>query len=348
MNLERTGWVSPMTRCKVEGCTREAIFGTQWGIRMHCGKHRLSKDVDVVSKRCVYADCDSFAKYGVPGKGKSVCAKHRSTLAGAVYLAGTPCEQPGCGSKATCGVPGEKVRVCGLHKDLVPGAKYLGGVRCKHPGCDALAVYGAEKRRERCRLHKQHGDEDLVNRRCAVSDCAAFVYAGYKYCATHDMECRRKSRVREKQVKNYFVRVGLKFDAWDKQLEETACGRYRPDCVFDRETHAVIVEVDEFQHKAIGYTCDNTRMLDILAALGGRSAVFLRFNPDPYTLAGMQKRTPIYRRLKELDKQLRAALDTVPDQQLTIVRLFYDNPEACKVVTTWVCPDDPTFTEHSV
>lgn len=105
--------------------------------------------------------------------------------------------------------------------------------------------------------------------------------AAYDTCTGCDTSgSRTHSRVREKQVAKWLSDAGLHWAAWNKQLPETSCGRYRPDFVFEAGTHAVILEVDEFEHARPGYACDNRRMLDVYNAYGGTPVVFVRYNPD--------------------------------------------------------------------
>ena len=167
-------------------------------------------------------------------------------------------------------------------------------------------------------------------------------------CVEHDSSRTKYGRTREKQVAAKLQEAGFKWTSWNREVEETACGRYRPDFVFDTSTHVVILEVDENQHAYPGYSCDNRRMLDIFGSYGGLPVVFLRFNPDTYKMGGKTKKTELRRRLKELEKELRQALACPPQRSLTIVRLYYDCAEPRAVVASWVDPIDPDFEEHPV
>lgn len=44
------------------------------------------------------------------------------------------------------------------------------------------------------------------------------------------------------------------------------CSKRRPDILIDLETHLIIIEVDENQHK--GYSCENKRIMEISQDLG--------------------------------------------------------------------------------
>lgn len=147
------------------------------------------------------------------------------------------------------------------------------------------------------------------------------------------------------RLANFFRDRGLAWSSWNKQLTETACGRYRPDFVFEAPTHAVMVEVDEHQHARLGYACDAVRMLDIYNSFGGLPIVFVRFNPDEFTVDGERGRVPWSQRLAALDSAVRGQLSAPPARPLVITRLFYDSVEEL-TQTTWADPCDPTFTER--
>ena len=222
--------------------------------------------------------------------------------------------------------------------------------RCEHAGCRSLnpafGVPGVDKQGRWCNAHKPAHAENITGRRCGHPGCDVQAHR-YKYCAAHDTERKRLSRVRENQVANYLRERGLHWTSWNKQLTETACGRYRPDFAFEQNTHVVVLEVDEHQHAQPGYSCDNARMLDIFGAYGGLPVTFIRFNPDAFQLNGQTKRVTMPTRLRALETQLRASLERPPIHQMTIVRLFYDHPHAT-VAISWVAPDDPTFQERPV
>ena len=236
-------------------------------------------------------------------------------------------------------------------KHALEGMVNVTAKRCEAHGCTIIAAHGVpgvDKRPRWCAGHCPPGAENLTSKRCAAPGCHVTVHGGNVYCANHDTEHKRNTRVRENQVANYLRDAGLHWTAWNKQLPETACGRYRPDFAYELPTHVVIVEVDEMQHARPGYGCDNARMLDVFGAYGGLPVVFLRFNPDAFALGGQTKRVWMHARMAALKKQLRAALDAPPRHALIITRLYYDQPDDRTVVTTCVDPTDPSFTERPV
>jgi hypothetical protein len=198
-----------------------------------------------------------------------------------------------------------------------------------------------------CAQHAPVEAVDIRNKKCAFDGCDVNVQQGHTHCANHDTERKRKTRVREHKVANFLRDNGFHWTSWNKQLSETACGRYRPDFAFELPTHVVVLEVDEHQHAAPGYACDTARMVDVHGSYGGLPVTFVRFNPDAFKLAGETTRVPLQTRLKTLGDELRAALASPPSHSLEIVRLFYDSPDTRTVVATWIDPCDPAGSERA-
>ena len=63
--------------------------------------------------------------------------------------------------------------------------------------------------------------------------------------------------------------------------ETGGCTTRRPDFLFDKYTHCVIIENDEEQHNRT--QCDVRRSMEIFQNLNNRPLVMIRFNPDNYT-----------------------------------------------------------------
>lgn len=332
-------------RC--ECCSKAAAFGLPHERkRRWCKAHAVEGAVDVATKRC--ERCDTIAIYGLPDvRKRRWCTAHKPE--GAIYL-NYQCTHEKCMRQPSFGMPGDvRASWCVHHK--VPGAVNVISKRCEHPGCTVQCPsYGVEGRDvvgRWCSVHKPPEAVDIMHRRCKAPGCPN-ISIKYDYCAQHDTDNLRETRVREIQVANHLRASGTHWTSWDMQLKEKSCGKYRPDFAFETPTHVVILEVDEFQHARPGaeYTCENARMLDIFGSYGGTPVVFIRFNPDPFVLAGVKTAVPSARRLSTLVDVLRPALAEPPAHALTIARLFYDSPAGHLVTWTRVSPDDPSFVEH--
>lgn len=105
----------------------------------------------------------------------------------------------------------------------------------------------------------------------------------------------------------------MEFYLYEKMIEGGACGRERPDMVFDAGTHFVVNEVDEYQHKFSGYSCDceQTRMVNVTQALQ-LPTVFIRYNPDSYTPKAGGRQLTQGQRLSVLAKVLQQQMREPP------------------------------------
>jgi hypothetical protein len=86
---------------------------------------------------------------------------------------------------------------------------------------------------------------------------------------------------------------------------------------------SILLEVDEDQHRS--YPCDCCRDVDLFAALGAQEKILiLRYNPDPFKIAGVTLRTT----QKERIARLLAVLEQEPAGSARWF-LFYtkDRPE---------------------
>jgi hypothetical protein len=104
------------------------------------------------------------------------------------------------------------------------------------------------------------------------------------------------------------------------------CSNKRPDIFFDLIKHVVIVEIDENQHKSYEELCDCSRINEIVNSIGGKSVIFIRYNPD--TIRHNNKKITI-----ELNDKLKLLIDTINNEIqkdydifcVKIVQLFYDS-----------------------
>lgn len=127
----------------------------------------------------------------------------------------------------------------------------------------------------------------------------------------------------------------------DKRVDG-GCSRFRPDILIDCLTHSVIVEVDENQHDTYDCTCENKRMMTLFEDLGSRPLVLIRFNPDDYIdhngrhipssfvydsnmgLPKIRKQYEWNNRLTTFKNATACHLEQIPEQEVTIVHLYYD------------------------
>ena len=186
----------------------------------------------------------------------------------------------------------------------------------------------------RCGKCKDDGMEDVVSTRC--KSCG--FYRAHKetdyLCADCNPYSLRRHGSREGRVANFLDNA---FPAitwtWNKKLKDTATGcnpGRAPDfitmCHTETAHWAVVVEVDEDQHRTYNEDCEQRRMEVLLQELGVPIA-FVRFNPDGYEpklpkrlleQPGQEERHAL------LQKAVAAALASPPSSICTAHYLFYD------------------------
>lgn len=104
------------------------------------------------------------------------------------------------------------------------------------------------------------------------------------------------------------------------------CSNRRPDIFFELPKHCVIVEIDENQHKSYQEICECARINEIVNSIGGKSVIFIRYNPNK-----------AYNRKKEFKIEQHEKLETLIEiikEELVeeynkfcvkIIQLFYDD-----------------------
>lgn len=112
--------------------------------------------------------------------------------------------------------------------------------------------------------------------------CQLWATAGKlcSYCRPKDTNVKYQ-KTKEWKIVNFLKKELLDKDFIHNRSVGTTCtpNRIFPDVLFDMDTHHVIVEIDEHQHRGANYNCEEKRMRDIIANLG-TSCYFIRYNPD--------------------------------------------------------------------
>lgn len=123
---------------------------------------------------------------------------------------------------------------------------------------------------------------------CKSTNCKSIIYNdSYQgYC----LECFRIEYPNDELVRNYRVKektiisdIGCKYRdiICNKRIGDNGC-ILRPDGLIKLESHNIIIEIDEHQHKAKGYTDEHGRILKIYNAFDCKPLVVIRFNPDGF------------------------------------------------------------------
>ena len=375
--------------CEEPGCSTKPSYGQpgsgKAGAR-HCKAHMTDGEVDVVTRTCEEPGCSTQPSYGPPGSGKAGarhCKDHMTD--GEVDVKHRTCEEPGCSTRAFCGLVGQAATLCGPHADSVCGSvayprRLCAVPRCRSLGthallCDASRLGGlrskAASSRRWCDAHADQAPGptvDFVSRPCGA--CALpDVLLPNGLCATcqPDPQTGRPPTRRlllQRQVESA-IRARLdppllalleSVDTVPDQLR--GCTRRRPDLLFQCGTHAVVLEVDEEQHRCAASgggshtpECEQARMAEVTELLwqatgcaDGYGVHWLRFNPSAYRPAGQGIRAELPEQriallLRVLRRALRAETAYVravgarggaedPRPAAAVTELFFDGWEA--------------------
>ena len=124
----------------------------------------------------------------------------------------------------------------------------------------------------------------------------------------------------EIKVKNLLIDNNIEF-VYNKSISGTV-KKYRPDFLIYCDTHYLIIEVDERQHKDECYNNDVERMIHITQALNTQ-VVFIRFNPHDYRCCN-EPRWEYDGRENVLLQLICEIMNSISHNRLEIYYLFYD------------------------
>jgi hypothetical protein len=228
--------------------------------------------------------------------------------------------------------------------------------KCTHPKCKEIPIFGYKNQRpQSCETHKADGMIHLAeSQQCCVPDCMAvymYIHENQQYCSAHcpvDYEtilkrhckycdlkettdfvcsdCRGRNHKKEWGVVQHLRRhIDTPF-MYDSAQMLQGCTNRRPDLFFEMAVHCVIVEVDENQHRAYESSCECARISEIVGGIGGKSVVFIRYNPDTVRSKGRVKHVPNVERVDVLVQTVKDELTKAHDRFcVQIVQVWYDD-----------------------
>lgn len=86
------------------------------------------------------------------------------------------------------------------------------------------------------------------------------------------------------------------------------------------------MEIDENQHKAYEEQCECSRINEIVNGIGGKSVIFLRFNPDKIMHKKKKLVIDMEERLELLVKTIKEELKNNYDTFIVkVIQLYYDD-----------------------
>jgi hypothetical protein len=311
------------------GCEFGRTFGIPGGKATHCKTHKKPSMVDVVHPKCLKEGCPHIPSFGLEWGKATHCKTHKPS--GAEDVVSRRCAREGCDViNPSFGLEWGKATHCAIHKP--PGAEDVTHPRCAREGCDVInPSFGppGAKTGTHCDVHKPPGHANLRMDPCSSCGLPHFIKKG-AMCFTCDPLTKKHRNTREELIIEFladrFPGLGYRHD-WG--LPDRFCSevRSRPDFFFDCLTHAVVLEVDQFQHLKGDYTegCELARQYSIVAAIG-LPVRFIRYNPDAFSVDGKRVRAGPATRHKVLEKELTAALAIPPEAggMINVMHLFYD------------------------
>lgn len=291
---------------------------------LYCASHRKEGMVNVTDHRhCEHQGCEGKRPiYNFPGeKHGKFCINHR--LENMVNVVSKKCKESNCFSRANFAKPGCFSTFCAVHRK--PGDIFKPRRRCEFEKCKEIAIYGMNSEPKFCEAHKSPEHLNLVYQVCIICNVLEHV--------DDEMKCSRCSNYLKKKLycrKQRLVKSWLDtepdfpmYKSYDRQIDGGACGKERPDFMWETPSHCVILEVDEFQHKNTPCECEQVRMANVTSSLG-MPCLWIRFNPDEYTgsknLTDKQRRDLLIRVLK----QAFSSLPTNQSEYCRVQHLCFD------------------------
>ena len=329
-------------KCPV--CKKYGIFNYIGLKGLFCSKHALEGMVFVNKNTCKHTGCQVSAKFNFPKEKKTgkFCSQHK--IEGMINTSQGVCEIDNCITPSSYGERYGKPTHCYAHRsaDMVDVFHKL----CEFPKCSTRPAYNTlgNHTAKFCVVHKSEGMVHIEVYSC--NSCGLeFRFRdtkAEKICPYCDPNSILRSKTKELFIKEVIEKAfpGLSF-IHDRSIQsiETIDQRcvsrkFRPDFFFERNTHVVIVEVDEHQHSSYDASCERVRELHISEAIG-RPTYFIRYNPDAYRVNGAAVRVPKNIREQRLIQVMKECLFSDESSEcktdtflMRTVFLYYDENES--------------------
>jgi hypothetical protein len=310
--------------CEEKGCRIIPYYNNPGQKRgRFCNDHKQQNMINVVNKICENSECNIVANYDICGGKGRFCVKHKEQ--NMVDVHHKRCEIDECGKRPIYGWLGKKNSHCALHR--LKGMILSPSKLCKVIDCSKLGIYELNNVRY-CEEHKHDNSKNLGIRKC--NSCGLDDILINNICDTCDPnKIKVMQHIKENRVKDILISNNINY-THDKILEETICGRERPDFQIDCGTHFVYIEVDEHQHSNYPCECEQIRMINLVHTRG-MPVRFIRYNPDSYKPLIGQKNINIEQREKKLLEYIKYSIASSPIDDgvfSNVIYLFYNDYDA--------------------
>jgi len=309
-------------QCEHEDCETQPAYDVKGGKGRFCGKHKSGEMINVRISRCSYDGCNTIPSFGNK-KGEALfCIKHKTSEM--TNVKAVLCEFAGCPAQRNYGIPGHRVSRCFQHREV--GMIRRSNAKCKD--CKEPALWGIHHVPRHCDVHKTSDDENLVERPC-VSCSLPYILDNDDKCENCNPAAFATARLaKQNALMDSLDARGLAVDSTDKMVEGGACGKERPDRIYDFSDKFVVLECDEHQHRERACDCEQTRMVNIGQSFGGIPVYFIRWNPDDYSPESSRKKpediAKRYKLVGDLLEDIREGKHALPVALVAALYLYYD------------------------
>lgn len=337
--------------CKFVECQKQPLFNFKNEKEsIYCMEHKLENMIDIKHKICINDKCCERARYNYFGSKPIYCSSHK--LENMVDIDTKKCKFKGCFKSPSYNYFGEKLGIyCLIHK--LENMVNVVSKKCIHENCNKKPSFNYESQSGLlyCLYHKLDGMINITIKKCKTPLCETKANPNYEnYCLrcfvyTYPHKRTRKNYKTKEQVvidyvENNFKELTLITD----KINPDGCSKKRPDILIDLGYQIIIIEVDEKQHKNYDFNCENKRMMEISQDNGHRPIIFIRFNPDSYTINRSKiqscwklsktgfliidklKEIEWNNRLNELKEKIKywCNPENITNKTIEIIQLYYD------------------------
>jgi hypothetical protein len=257
-------------KCQHDGCNIHPCYNfSDQSKALFCFAHKKDGMIDIRSKKCAYNDCTKRPHYNHPYEKIGLyCLDHK--LDGMISILNKSCQEPKCKQTATHGILNGKKQYCADHKK--ENMVNL-DIENKCISCNNEYEFIIDDKKY-CLEHCPNKDYEIkIKKKCKICDIEQNSDYICKDCAKL---ANKKEWAIVRHIRKY-IDTPFSHNS-SKQINE--CSNKRPDVFFELAKHVVIVEIDENQHKSYSEICECARINQIVSSIGGKSVIFIRYNPD--------------------------------------------------------------------
>jgi len=248
---------------------------------IYCSEHKLDGMQDIKSKKCIGENCNLIPYFNFKGLSPKYCENHSEE--GMINVKDKRCEKENCEELARYNFKEDKTRkYCLLHRE--PGMIDKKGDYCIFENCNTLASYNYQGQTKKlyCSIHYLPGMINVKHRKCLTENCNTIVnndrYKGYcLYCFMHIFPLEKVSRnyrTKEKAVSDFIETAFPQHKFVINRKIYGGISKNRPDALLNKDTHILIIEIDENQHENYDCNCEMNRIGQILEDLKYKNYCF--------------------------------------------------------------------------